>query len=229
MFFKYVLSKKYNYLDLIDGIIFEDMIKGRRGSILVNDINNIPIVRSTTKYKNKVQKLIANHFELIKSIKKETKIEDLEFNNAMIELYTEEYSTMGFHSDQSLDLKEGSYICLFSCYNDIENLRTLRIKNKLTHEINDIILENNSIVIFSLDTNSKYLHKIILENNKEKSNWLGITFRLSKTFSKEIKLKLADEKETKEFYKMRSNENLMTYFKYPLIDYTISPSDLFES
>jgi hypothetical protein len=67
--------------------------------------------------------------------------------------------------------------------------------------------------------------------------WLGITFRLSKTyieFVNEIsyfyktdkKLKLANEEETKEFYKMRQTENKSINFEYPEINYTISESDL---
>lgn len=64
---------------------------------------------------------------------------------------------------------------MYSCYNNAEtkNLRKLRVKKKqLSNECNnkcdkhfDIILEHNSVVIFSVDINSKYLHSIILEND----------------------------------------------------------------
>lgn len=71
-------------------------------------------------------------------------------------------------------------------------------------------MENNSIILFSAEINSKYLHKIKLKEKKD-SNWLGITFRLSKTFIKfrneipyfenGIELSIADKNEMVEFYK----------------------------
>jgi hypothetical protein len=170
---------------------------------------------------------------------------------------------MGFHSDQSLDLDKNSYICVYSCYNNAEtkNLRKLRIKKKQpSNECNarnnecnnhfDIILEHNSIVMFSVDTNSKYLHSIILENDLshlphlsqstqlESDNlWLGITFRQSKTFiffnnelpyfpSNNQELILANDKQKKEFYKYRSLENSNIEYIYPEINYTISIGDI---
>ena len=67
-------------------------------------------------------------------------------------------------------------------------------------------------------TNKKYLHKIILNNNNITGNlWLGITFRLSKTFihfinelpyfSNGNQLTLANDEQKKEFYKYRQTEN----------------------
>ena len=50
----------------------------------------------------------------------------------MIEIYDSKYCKMGFHTDQSLDLQENSYIGIFSCYNDptTKDLRKLKVKNK---------------------------------------------------------------------------------------------------
>ena len=52
-------------------------------------------------------------------------------------------STMKYHSDQALDLADNSYICIFSCYDNPINLRTLRIKNKLTVSPNLEMCINN--------------------------------------------------------------------------------------
>ena len=85
---------------------------------------------------------------------------------------------------QTLDLNKNYYICIFSCYDDptTKNLRKLKIKDKITNECFDVILDHNSIVLFSVNINQKHLHKIVLEQNGSNDLWLGITFRQSKTF-----------------------------------------------
>jgi len=145
---------------------------------------------------------------------------------------------MKFHTDQSLDLYENSYICLFSCYENNYDIRKLQIKNKITNECSEILLENNSIVLFSTSFNHKYLHKIILTTAQPLSTnkWLGITFRLSKTFVKFVDnipyiyhsnkiLRIADNNEKINFFKYKSAENLNHEYTYPEIEYTISKSD----
>ena len=52
------------------------------------------------------------HYDIIENIKKISGI-DVKLNNALIEIYGSKYCTMGYHSDQSLDLDEKSYICIF--------------------------------------------------------------------------------------------------------------------
>jgi len=173
------------------------------------------------------------------------------FDNALIERYTTQYATMGFHSDQALDLAADSYIALFSCYrhsNESSAPRKLIIEpkskpNRLSSVTSggsvegaanigkpvaedrdevkgfEIALRNNSVVVFSLETNKQFRHKIVLDNsvrtpselkgsegkprgnitqNKKMSEraekakategeeqdgeWLGLTFRTSKTF-----------------------------------------------
>ena len=71
----------------------------------------------------------------------------------------------------------------------------------------------------------------MLPDNK----WLGITFRKSKTFiqfqnnlpyfANGKPLKLADEVQQREFYKLRGQENKSLDFDYPSIAYTLSKSD----
>ena len=244
MFNKYIFNKYQLHFDnnLFNELYaitkYEKITNGRSGAILVDNTNNIPIVRTTTKYKNPVQLFTPIHHNIIDNIKKTSNC-DINFNNALIEIYNNDYKKMGEHSDQALDLADNSYICLFSCYNNhlATNIRTLKIKQKNTDITTDIKLDHNSIILFSLDTNSKYLHKIVLDENYiNNDEWLGITFRLSKTFIKFINeipylynniiLTLATPDEMKQFYKHRSDENKSVGFVWPEINYTISPSDI---
>jgi len=166
----------------------------------------------------------------------------LAFNNALIENYTNDYAKMGFHSDQALDLEDNSHIALFSCYKD-PNLaglpRMLVIEPKdAPGETIAIPLPHLSVVIFSLGANMRYRHKITLDRsaNPPENQWLGITFRTSKTFvqfqnnqpilNNGAPLTLADETEAREFYTLRRRENKELDFSYHQINYTISASDM---
>lgn len=213
---------------------------------IVNKINNKFNNKFNNKYNNKNNDELSNVNEIQSN---------LNLNNALLEVYNYKYKKMKFHSDLALDLLDNSYIALYSCYNNINvddnNKRKLVIKNKETNEIEDkIILDHNSVILFSVETNSKYLHKIVLEHNNkidEEIEWLGLTFRESKTFIRYInnhdgldkntyesifndnnnKLVLANEKEKKEFYKLRSEENNnIGKYNYPNINYSISPAEL---
>ena len=252
MFAKFIIDYQTNiFKELSKSIDFEDITNGRQGAVLVDiklSSKIIPIVRTTTSYNKPAQQFLPIHYDIIENIKKVTKFDGLEFNNALIEIYDSKYRSMKYHSDQSLDLADDSYICIFSCYDNPIDIRKLKIKEKTTGECLDILLENNSVVLFSLSTNSKYLHKIILESNTSNNKWLGITFRLSKTFIKFVDeipyfIKFVDEipyfytnnkilrtanseDEKKEFYKNRSKENLNVGHNYPEFDYTISVSDV---
>ena len=250
------------FTELSKQIDFEDVLKGRRGTVILNqEGDNIPIVRTTTVYDKPAQTFTNTHFDIINSIKealeknkalikKEAENIDanLAFYNALIEIYDNKYRKMGFHTDQALDLKNESYICLFSCYendsNNQDDLRTLRVKNKRDGKQFDLTLENRTAILFSTSTNRKHLHQIILDGNKKAENrWLGVTFRVSKTFVKFIdsvphieitnedniktftELKQASIQERKAFYKFKGIENRKVNFEYPQIDWTISPSD----
>jgi hypothetical protein len=242
MFKKFIIPFDNAFERLSNGITFENICKGRQGAILVDKTsdNHVPIIRSTTIYKKPAMQFSQTIKELIQIIKQTI---DIEFNNAMIEIYDNEYCTMGYHSDQALDIADNSYICIFSCYEkitDIKSTRTLSIKKKNSEENSEELLEmnNNSIIIFDNKTNSEWVHKIILENNNilSENKWLGITFRLSKTYVRFIggvpylncnELIHEFNKEIlKEYYLNRSLENKTTDFKWPSINYTISPSDI---
>lgn len=198
---------------------FEQSNKGRQGAILVNNIQDIPIIRSTTNYTNPAQLFGDIHHKLVEYISNITKSE---YNNAMIEQYTSEYSKMKFHSDMALDINPDSHICIYSCYKNADdnastqtNLqhRRLIVKDKLTNEISEHELKNNSIIWFSANINSRYTHKIV-----GTGDWLGITLRLSKTYIHFIndipyfrdtsaRLTIATESEKIDLFKKRSIEN----------------------
>lgn len=280
MFYKINLNIDKNLFNEINNSYnFDDVTKGRKGTTILKPIidkNNIelltPIVRTTTIYNkpfqifnktiNDIVNKINNKFNNKYNNKNNYELKNvneiknnLNLNNALLEVYNYKYKKMKFHSDLALDLQDNSYIALYSCYNNINvddnNKRKLVIKNKETNEIEDkIILEHNSVILFSVETNSKYLHKIVLEHNNkidEKIEWLGLTFRESKTFIRYInnhdehnkniykpifndnnnELKLANENEKKEFYKLRSEENCsVCKYNYPNINYSISPAEL---
>jgi alkylated DNA repair dioxygenase AlkB len=252
MFNKFILKSGANlFEELLKSANFENITKGRLGGNLVDYQNGqIPLVRSTTNYHHPNQKFLPIHYALIDRIKKATG-NDSQFNNAMIEVYTPEYCKMGYHSDQSLDLSANSSICIFTCYSDpgTQCMRTLRVKNKHSDEHVDILMEHNSIIVFTVPTNQQYVHKIILEPcvpdaDLTRDRWLGITFRQSKTFihfrgavpyfsnitaeQKECDqmLTIADKDQLKEFYKSRSLENSNVHYIYPEISYTISAGDI---
>lgn len=231
---------------------FEQITKGRLGATLV-DYNSadptslIPLVRTTTSYKNAASCFQPIHYELVSKIK--AKFDFVEANNALIEIYNDEYRTMGFHSDQALDLVKESYICVYSCYSDPSklteyNVRKLKIREKnadLSTNTEQLSMDHNSIIVFSTSTNRCFQHKIVLDAPTS-PNWLGITFRLSKTKIRFVdnvpyfndtdktqtkRLVLATKDQEKIFYKCRSLENQHIDYEYSSeIDYTVSVSDL---
>jgi hypothetical protein len=92
--------------------------------------------------------------------------------------------------------------------------------------------------VFSVDANRRLKHKIVLDTSTQtpENQWLGITFRTSKTFVRfrdeyayfpdNARLTLASDEQRREFYQLRRRENNETDFTYPRITYTISESDL---
>jgi len=243
MFYKDIIYFEDNLFDdLSQSANFEIITNGRKGAnLFIPKGDIIPLVRTTTIYQNKSSPFLSIHYDIFNKIKNTFPFLDINFNNALIEIYDDNYCNMRFHSDQSLDLADDSFIGIFSCYQSPNNIsnRKLKIQNKIDKSQTEIPLEHNSIVLFSTETNKNHLHKIILEN-KTNTLWLGITFRLSKTYinfrnnipfllfseDHDIELTLATEEETRLFYKLRSSENKNIKHKYPNITYTISQSDL---
>jgi len=115
------------------------------------------------------------------------------------------------------------------------------VKEKGSDEELEIPLTHNSVILFSVETNSKFLHKIVLDRISHQkplqsdNKWLGITFRKSKTFiefednlayfSNGQLLELANEEQKTEFFKLRGQENRLLDFVYPKLSYTLSIAD----
>lgn len=223
-------------------IRFEAMGKGREGAVLVNtnQTGDIPIVRTTSKYAAPAQTFPRAYQQLAEQIRKYASL-PCDLNNALVEKYTNAYTTMGFHSDQALDLAHKSHIAVFSCYEypeSVKSPRTLVVESKETGASFEIPMKHNSVIIFSTDTNRRFKHKIILSSSTSapSNTWLGVTLRTSKTFVQirdgntylpdSTPLVLASEQDCRAFYQIRGRENREVDFTYPPISYTISKSDL---
>lgn len=237
-----VFAEGNPFAELLSSVRFEDVGKGRQGAVLTrtDEVGNIPIVRTTTRYSAPAQRFRSVHERLARQIQERASLA-IGFNNALIENYTNAYTTMGGHSDQALDLANDSFIAVFSCYEHPETAdppRALIVESKAAGARAEIPLAHNGVVVFSVDANRLFRHKIVLKQpaHAPDSRWLGITFRTSKTFvrlrdgraylSDGACLTLADDEQRREFYQLRRRENNETDFTYPRITYTISESDM---
>lgn len=175
---------------------FEDVSKGRQGAVLIaceETLTQVPIVRTTTQYTLPSQPFRPIHYKLAQRIQQVANLSHC-LNNALIELYTPLYATMGFHSDQALDLQEGSSVAVFSSYRfpDKPNRKLIIESKEPGGRTWEILMTHNSVVVFSADTNRRFRHKIILDRSllgsggsagkSDENEWLGVTFRTSKTF-----------------------------------------------
>lgn len=225
------------YEELLGSVRFEDVAKGRRGTVLVKVENgDVPIVRTTTQYRSPARPFRAVHDRLAEEIRVSGAL-SCAFNNALVEHYTNTYSTMKRHSDQALDLADESSIAVYSCYRDPQTAsRRLVIQSKESGTTFEIPMAHGSVVAFSLDTNRRFTHEIALRANAPDNEWLGFTFRTSKTFVRFVdgqpcfldgaRLTLADDDQRRELFQLRRRENDETSFTYPSISYTTSESDL---
>jgi hypothetical protein len=221
--------------ELLASVVFDDVAKGRRGTVIVKaDGSGVPIVRTTTAYRAPAQPFREIHDRLAREARGDAAHA---FNNALVEHYTNAYSTMKRHSDQALDLADESSIVVYSCYRDPQlPSRRLLVTSKESGATFDVPLAHGSVVAFSLDTNRRFTHSIALCANAPDNEWLGITFRTSKTFVRFVdghprlpsgeRLTLAEDEQRREFFRLRRCENDETDFTYPPISYTISESDL---
>ncbi len=240
----YALPAEGNLFEnLFASVRFEETGKGRQGAVLVkpNAAGCIPIVRTTTRYNAPAQCFRQVHERLARRIQERASI-PVGFNNALIENYTNAYATMGGHSDQALDLADGSFIAIFSCYQypELANPpRKLLVESKESESAKaEIPLLQNHVVVFSVAANRRLRHKIVLNASRAtpENRWLGITFRTSKTlvrfrdegayFLDDVPLTLANDDQKREFFHLRRRENDETDFTYPRLTYTISESDL---
>ncbi|MFD9723596.1 hypothetical protein [Streptomyces sp. NPDC059072] len=221
---------------------WEDVGKGRRGAVLtrVDEAGGVPLVRTTSRYAGPAQRFRAVHERLARQVQERAAL-PVGFNNALVESYTNAYRTMGGHCDQALDLADDSFIAVFSCYRNPEAgpRRKLIFESKETGgERFEIPLAHHGIVAFSVASNRRLRHKIVLDEptGTPDNPWLGVTFRTSKTLVRfheghaylpqGPRLAAADDEQAKEFYRLRRLENTETDFSYPPLTHTISESDL---
>ena len=222
-------TRPVSFEELLASARFEELGKGRRGAVLVKlDDGAVPLVRTTTEYRTPPQPFLDIHERLAHAA----------FNSALIEHYTSAYSTMKRHSDQALDLAEGSSIAILSCYRDPDRpSRRLIVKSKdADSTLFEIPLTHGSVVEFSLATNRRVTHAIALAANARDNDWLGITYRTSRTFVRFVdgqphfasgdRLTLATDAERKQLFQLKRRENEEASFRYPPIAFTISPADL---
>ncbi|MEU7117147.1 hypothetical protein [Streptomyces zaomyceticus] len=230
------------YPELSASVRWEDMGKGRRGAVLtrIDEAGAVPLVRTTSRYGSPAQRFRAVHERLARSVRERAALPH-GFNNALIENYTNAYRTMGAHSDQALDLADGSAIAVFSCYQHPEAgpSRKLVFESKEPDgERFEIPLAHHGVVVFSVDVNRRLRHKIVWDSPAGAADnpWLGVTFRTSKTLVRfrdgqallpgGERLVPADDEQRRAFYRLRRRENDETDFGYPPLTYTVSESDL---
>lgn len=234
---RYVKSASYE--ELMKTINLEEICKGRQACILTEFVgSHWYVVRSTTQYKNFPQKIQDIHYlqpefetDMLDVEQVDKGQADREAHtekrrlrhsrmNVMLEVYDKRYQSMAYHSDMAIDL-DGPIKILSLYPNGEKRRRELHIKNKQTSEVTKIILQDHMLVTFSLDTNKKFLHRIVGQ-----AQWMGLTCRISKTLSNS--LRLATESEKKELFSLRSMENNFIDFQYPELNYTLNPTDISE-
>ncbi|WP_327674568.1 hypothetical protein [Kitasatospora sp. NBC_00458] len=224
----------------------DDVGKGRRGAVLTrtDGTGGVPLVRTTTRYGGPAQPFRAVHERLARQVRELLAL-PVGFDNALIETYTNAYRTMGSHSDQALDLADGSFIALFSCYRHPEATppRKLVFESKASGEGSgdegfEVPLTHHGVVAFSVASNRRLRHRIVLDAPAQPADnqWLGVTFRTSKTIVRfrdgeaylreGERLVPADDEQRQEFYRLRRRENRETDFVYPPLTYTLSEGDL---
>ncbi|MFE3195459.1 alpha-ketoglutarate-dependent dioxygenase AlkB [Nocardia sp. NPDC059240] len=229
------------FAELYASVVWEDLGKGRKGATLtkIDEAGRVPLVRTTTRYSSPTQCFSAVHDRLAQRIQERAGASAV-FNNALIETYTNAYATMGFHSDRALDLADDSLIAVFSCYRhrDAASSRRLIVEAKESGQKAEIPLGHNGFVAFSVASNRGFKHKIVLDApaGSAENEWLGVTFRTSKTLLRFSEgqaylpdgtpLTSADDDQQREFYQLRRRENNETGFVYPATTYTVSNSDL---
>lgn len=220
----------------------EELGRGRHGAVLVanDDPRGVPIVRTTTAYTLPAQWFRPIHSALARKIRACASLA-APFNNALLEVYTRTYATMGAHSDQALDLDDAGELALFSCYEhpDAGPSRRLMVESKQPGGPSFVLpLLHGRVVVFSAATNRRFRHRIVLDPaaGAPDNPWLGVTFRSSRTFvhvrdgqprlADGTPLTVADDEERREFLRLRRRENQETDFVYPRVTCTLSPSDL---
>lgn len=232
---------------------FETLYTGRSGGIVTDsyvedDVECVPLVRSTTPYTFGPQRFSPVHTELVNRVM-ECRQPQTRFNNIMVEQYTGSYTKMGPHTDQMLDLLPDSCIAIFSCYKtppSTRDIRRLNIIDKTSGKTMSLCMPDQSVIILSTAFNVCHRHCITLPSSTwySQNTWLGATMRCAKTlltfsanmpdaspyfYKTEHKLQyvLDDDPQCDELFELRRFENATCESPYtrPLY-YTMSPGDM---
>eukprot|EP00026_Physarum_polycephalum_P015615 Phypoly_transcript_16336.p1 GENE.Phypoly_transcript_16336~~Phypoly_transcript_16336.p1 ORF type:complete len:262 (+),score=12.64 Phypoly_transcript_16336:34-786(+) len=230
------IDSKNLYSALASSVAFEVVGRGREGAILIDDKDGrVPLYRSTAEFQQPSQRFRPIHHELVAAI-------GLPLNNALIERYTSEYKKMGWHSDQSLDLADDSYIAVVSAYNRVpapHEVRKLHIAEKgASKDVwKEVPINHGSVIVFSTVANQAYIHRIMLDNIHSDTDivWIGVTFRLTKTYiqfhegapylASKIPLRVASQHEKHLFFQAKGQQNSNDNYEAPIMDYTLSVGD----
>jgi hypothetical protein len=89
---------------------------GRRVGIVVNPTEDgeTPIIRTTTQYPSAPKVFSRTMEDLVRNLKRT--IRNFDANNVMVEIYTNDYKTMSYHTDASIDNAPNSYIGILTLY-----------------------------------------------------------------------------------------------------------------
>jgi hypothetical protein len=198
----------------------EPVAKGRQGGVVVKD--GVPIFRTTTAYHKAPSCFRPVHERIVAEMRRQFPV-PLGFNNAMVELYSDECRGMKWHTDQVQDAAPDSWIATFSCFPPGSRAkRHLEIRHKESSEVLSLELAHNTALLFNLDTNRDHVHRIVGHGQ-----WMCVTFRLSGTFLGPW-LRLATGPEAAEVRRLKGLENRQRDFHWPSLSYTLSPSDLLQ-
>lgn len=171
-------------------VTLEPIGKGQQGAIVLypDPEQGAPIVRSTIKLTKPAQTFQPLHHQLANEIRQVAEL-PLPLNNCLVQVFDNTCKDMEFESMQAQDLAfcEESHMAVFSCYKDPSVAsRKLVVESKTPGKGRpfEIPLEPNSVVVWSLESNSHFRHKIVLDESKgtpAENEWMGLTFRTSST------------------------------------------------
>jgi hypothetical protein len=208
--------------------------------VVTDDPRGVPIVRTTTAYTLPAQCFRPIHTALARQIRACASLA-IPFNNALLEVYTRAYTTMGAHSDQALDLDDAGEIALFSCYEHPEAgpSRRLMVESKepggpsfaipLVPRPRRRVLRRHQSQVPPPDRagpRDRSSRQPLARGHVSHLEDLVHLRDGQPRLADGAPLTLASDEERREFLRLRRRENQETDFVYPRVTCTLSPSDL---
>lgn len=234
MFQKHLLDCQNDvFSELLHSHPWTDLSPDRKAAMLVSPKpDSIPIVRTTCPTVA-CWVFQSVHLRLMQAVDIAS-CRSHSFNNAMAEVYGPGYTKMRYHTDCALDLENDSRICIFSCYEEKgDHPRKLVIRDKVNGEVQEILMDHLSVIVFDVRANSRHVHKIVSDGSRTRGRWLGLTMRTSKTFvtgqphglvfrNDGLTMTAATEDEKRWFFELKKFENKSPDFKYPDIRFSLA-------